>query len=124
MENTPRPWWAPDAQSFALVAILVIAAGALFTRMYHPSNVDDKILDMMITITFSTCLVTVFQYLFGSSRGSAAKDEMQSRIVEKAAGTGPGGPIVPTNGVHAVAPVVTTTVLDTQSVTQSGPPTK
>jgi len=50
----------------------------------------------MITILFSTCLVTVYNYTFGSSRPSA-KDEAQTRIVEKLAA-------VP--ALETVAPVV------------------
>jgi hypothetical protein len=54
--------------------------------MFSTSTVDDKMLDTMITILFSTCLVTVYNYSFGSSRGSQAKDDTQNKIVEKLTG--------------------------------------
>lgn len=74
--QTPqRPFWIPDMQSIAACAIILICAAALFVRMFHPSGIEDKMLDTMITILFSTCLVGVFQYLFGSSRGSDKKDD-------------------------------------------------
>lgn len=78
-----KPWWAPDAQGFLAFAIVVICAVALFIRMMAPSVVDDKMLETMLTILFSTCLVTVYNYSFGSSRGSTAKDDMQNKIVDK-----------------------------------------
>lgn len=78
-----RPWWAPDAQGFLAASIVMMTYTALMIRMFHSSVQEDKMLDTMITILFSTCLVTVFNYSFGSSRGSAAKDESQTKMVEK-----------------------------------------
>lgn len=63
--------------------ILLVTSIALFVRMLSTNTVDDKMLDTMITIMFSTCLVTVYNYTFGSSRGSAAKDDTTNKIVEK-----------------------------------------
>lgn len=83
MDRTERPWWAPDAQGFLAAAIVVICGTALFVRMFRTSTVDDKMLDTMITIFFSTCLVTVYQFSFGSSRGSQTKDEKQDKILDK-----------------------------------------
>lgn len=94
MEPKPRPWWAPDAQGFLAMAIVLICGTALFVRMFHPSGTEDKMLDTMITILFSTCLVTVYQFSFGSSRGSAIKDEAQSRVVQQLAAVVP-PPIAP-----------------------------
>lgn len=76
-----KPFWWPDTQAFLAGAIVLICGVALFVRMFHPTNTDDKMLDTMITILFSTCLVSVFGYSFGSSRGSAAKDETISNVV-------------------------------------------
>ncbi len=73
MDN--KPWWAPDAQGFLAAAIVGLCGLALLIRMFKTSTVDDKMLDTMITILFSTCLVTVYNYSFGSSRGSSVKDE-------------------------------------------------
>lgn len=81
MDRQTRPFWWPDAQGFAIGAIIIICAAALFIRMFHQSNVEDKMLDTMITIVFTTCLAAVFQYLFGSSRGSNSKDETIKSIV-------------------------------------------
>lgn len=82
-DRSSRPWWAPDAQGMLAGGILLIAAVSLFVRMLHTSATEDKMLDTMITILFSTCLVTVYQYTFGSSRGSSQKDDTQNKLVEK-----------------------------------------
>ena len=108
-----KPWWAPDAQGFLAGAIVMVCGTALFARMASTSNVDDKMLDTMITILFSTCLVTVYNYTFGSSRGSAAKDDTTNKIVEKLTSTAPpsGGPVAPvpapavTDAASAPAPI-------------------
>ncbi len=83
MDNSERPWWAPDAQGFLAAAIVIMTFTSLIIRMFHSSTMEDKMLDTMITILFSTCLVTVYNYSFGSSRGSAAKDDTQNKMVEK-----------------------------------------
>lgn len=75
-----RPWWAPDAQGFTIASIIFIVAVSLFYRMTHPSELNDKLLDMMLTVLFSTALVGVINYLFGSSRGSSSKDETINKI--------------------------------------------
>lgn len=85
MQQQVRPWWAPDAQGFVIASIIAIVAVALFWRMTHASEVNDKLLDMMLTILFGTALVGIINYLFGSSRGSAAKDEVQSKMIDKLA---------------------------------------
>lgn len=80
-----KPWWVPriDTAAFLAIAIVIICAIALFYRMSRPSVIDDKMLETMLTILFSTCLVSVYNYSYGSSRGSAAKDEVQNKMVEK-----------------------------------------
>lgn len=78
-----RPWWAPDAQGFVVCAILALAGVSLFYRMTHPTDVSDKQLETMLTILYGTALVSIINFLFGSSRGSQNKDESQSKIVEK-----------------------------------------
>lgn len=82
-EKPSRPWWAPDAKGALAFAIVAICSVTVMIRMFHPSQQDDKVLDMMITILFSTCLVTIINFNFGSSSGSQAKDESQTKMVEK-----------------------------------------
>lgn len=104
-----KPYWMPDAQGFLAGAIVFITGAALFIRMFHASATEDKMLDTMITIMFSTCLVTVYQYTFGSSRGSSAKDETLNKIA-----------MMPS----VVTPVPTTTTVEPgKTVTETNPVT-
>lgn len=89
MNENNKPYWMPDAQGFLAASIVFICGIALFVRMFAPSNTEDKMLDTMITILFSTCLVTVYQYTFGSSRGSQNKDETINKIASTATDTTP-----------------------------------
>ena len=73
--SSDRPYWMPDAQGFVAGSVIILAAVALIYRMGHPSTVDDKILDMMITILYGTALVAIVNFLFGSSRSSQSKDD-------------------------------------------------
>jgi hypothetical protein len=90
-----KPYWWPDAQGFTIGAIILIAAISLFWRMGHPTQVEDKILDMMITILYGTALVAIINYLFGSSRGSAAKDETINKMALETPPTPPAGTEAP-----------------------------
>lgn len=93
--NAPeRPYWMPDAQGFVAGAVIVLAAVALIYRMSHPSTVDDKILDMMITILYGTALVAIVNFLFGSSRSSQAKDDTLATLATAPIATA-GAPVIP-----------------------------
>lgn len=81
--TTERPWWAPDAQGAVIAAVTVYVGVALFWRMTHPSDVNDKLLDMMLTILFGTAFVGIINFLVGSSRSSQAKDDSRDKVVEK-----------------------------------------
>lgn len=80
MDSEKKPFWWPDAQGFTIGAIIMICAVCVFYRMTNPSMTDDKVLDMMLTILFGTALVGIINYLFGSSRSSAAKDDTLNKI--------------------------------------------
>jgi len=105
-EREVKPWWAPDAQGFVIGAVIIYVGVALFYRMTHPAEINDKLLDMMLTILFGTAFVAIINYLVGSSRSSQAKDETQNKVIEKLTSTappGPTGPVAPLPG-----PVVVT----------------
>jgi hypothetical protein len=75
-----KPWWAPDARACVAAAVIFMAAVVLFYRMTHASMVDDKVLDMMLTILFGTAFVAIINFLFGSSRSSADKDDTLNKV--------------------------------------------
>lgn len=93
-----RPFWYPDAQGFLMFAMVFICGVSLFYRMTNASEVNDKILDMMITIAFSTCLVLIYNFAFGSSSSGAKLADTQNRITEKLTSVAPAGapgPVAP-----------------------------
>lgn len=89
-----KPWWAPDAQGFVIAAVVVYVGLALSYRMQHPAEVNDKLLDMMLTILYGTAFVAIINFLVGSSRGSQAKDEAIAKIATTP--VAPVAPITPT----------------------------
>lgn len=93
--QTERPFWWPDSRGFLLASMVIICGVSMFYRMTHPSEVNDKILDMMITIAFSTCLVLVYNWSFGSSSDTGKQQDTQNKIVEKLTSAPPGGPVAP-----------------------------
>lgn len=112
-KNPPadKPWYAPDARGFVAAAVIVMAAVVLFYRMTHASTVDDKVLDMMLTILFGTAFVAIINFLFGSSRSSADKDDTLNKVALM-----PPAPALP------AAPVsTTTTTTDDSTVTKTEP---
>jgi hypothetical protein len=94
------PFWWPDSAGFMIAAMLAICAFTVIYRMRYPSEVNDKILDMMITILFSTCLVLIYNYRFGSSSGKESQDKALSKIAME-----PVAPIAPVAVVAPIAPI-------------------
>ena len=106
MDDKNKPYWMPDAQTFLAVSIVVMTFTALIIRMFHTTP-EDKMLDTMITILFSTCLVTVYNYAFGSSSGSRSKDDAITKIaMTPVAPIAPVAPVAPIAPIAPVAPIV------------------
>lgn len=91
MEPTNRPWWAPNIKGFLAIYALTLCGFILTLRMlmpllYHDGKVpDDKILDIMTGVLFTTCLAGAFQYFFGSSARATTQELTQAKLVEKVA---------------------------------------
>lgn len=105
-----RPFWYPDAQGFVMGAVILYVGVALAYRMTHPVEVNDKLLDMMLTILYGTAFVGICNYVFGSSRGSDSKTDTQNKIVEKLTSTQPvgmPGPVAPVAAPPSAAPTWT-----------------
>lgn len=92
--SSSRPFWMPDAQGFVAGSVILMAAVALFYRMGHPSTVDDKILDMMLTILYGTAFVAIVNFLFGSSRSSQNKDDTLATLATAPSIASPPPPVV------------------------------
>lgn len=94
-KDQERPFWMPDMPGFVAGAVILMAAGALAYRMTHPSPVDDKVLDMMLTMLYGTAFVAIINFLFGSSRSSQNKDDTLAAIAAQPTVVAP-PPVPPT----------------------------
>lgn len=77
-----RPWWAPGIKGLIAICTICGAFGLTIIRMFHPNTSDDKILDMMIVVLFSTCVAMVYSYYFGNSQRATQQDAQQAKVVE------------------------------------------
>lgn len=103
MNTQQKPWWAPDLQTVVALAIIAITSGSLFYRMTHPSAVEDKQLDTMLTIMFSTALVAIINFLYGSSHSEQTKDQAKSDAIIAQIGPQP-APAAPPAALPPAAP--------------------
>ena len=89
-EPHDRPWWAPNIKGFLGIYILTVCFIIIIMRMVMPlfyfenKIPDDKILDIMTGVLFTTCLAGVFAYFYGSSARTATQEAAQAQIVTKA----------------------------------------
>ncbi len=85
-----RPWWAPNIKGLLGLYILTICFIIIIMRMVMPlfyienKIPDDKILDIMTGVLFTTCLAGVFAYFYGSSARTATQEAAQAQLVTKA----------------------------------------
>lgn len=93
--KTQKPWYAFDAQTFTVVSVILMTGIALFYRMTHPTELNDKLLDMMLTLLFGTAFVGIVNFQIGSSRGAQSQDEAKNEIVAKLTSAPPAGPVAP-----------------------------
>lgn len=93
-----KPFWVPDTQGFLAIAIIAVIAALAFILVGSSIKFDDKVAGAFMTLlgVLTACLKDVYSFFFGSSSGSAKKDETQGRIVEKLTSSAPPtGPVAP-----------------------------
>jgi hypothetical protein len=79
-----KPFWWPDPQSFIAIA-LVLAMIALVFVLAFRSNLPDSDMFKMVVGGFVTVgFANIVQFYFGSSKGSAAKDDTINKIATDA----------------------------------------
>ncbi len=81
MFKETRPFWWPEPQ--ALIAIMLIMAmiALAFVLIWRGKDVPDSdMLKMLVGGFMTTGFATIINFYFGSSRGSATKDETISKI--------------------------------------------
>jgi hypothetical protein len=93
MEKSQRPMWLPDTKGFLATGIIIVVSFLAFMLLFKSTAMDDKVAGAFMTIlgVLISCMKDVYSYFFGSSSGSASKDEVISHIA-----TGTPTPIAPT----------------------------
>jgi hypothetical protein len=73
-----RPYWLPDTQGFLALAIIMVVAVLAFLLLQTEIKFDDKVAGAFMTVlgVLTACLKDVYQFFFGSSRGSEKKDDV------------------------------------------------
>lgn len=80
-----RPIWLPDTQGFLAIAIILIISLIVMLLLVRPPQIDERTSGVLMTIVgvLIACLKDVYSYYFGSSRGSAQKDEVLNKLASK-----------------------------------------
>ena len=81
-------WWKTSKGFLAVYALsggFVLIVIRMFLPLLHPGGAlpDDRILDIMTTVLFTTCIGSAFMYFYGSSSGKAAQETAAARVVDK-----------------------------------------
>lgn len=81
-----KPWFWPDTQGFLAITIVALIGSIVYILLLHPVKIDDKIQGMLMAVigVLVACLKDVYSFFFGSSKGSAAKDDTISKMSESA----------------------------------------
>lgn len=82
------PWWKTP-KGFLAVYALTGGFVTIIIRMFLPllysvgTVPDDRILDIMTTVLFTTCIGSAFMYFYGSSSGKSAQEMAQAELTKK-----------------------------------------
>lgn len=75
-----RPSWLPEVRDFIGVIVIGAMVGMLFILLLRPVSVPDNQMTNILIGGFMTATTAVIQFYFGSSKGSAAKDDTINAI--------------------------------------------
>lgn len=77
-----KPFWWPDTQGFLAVAIILLISVIVLILLLHPPQMDDGTRGVLMTVigVLIASLKDVYAFFFGSSKGSAAKDDTIAAI--------------------------------------------
>lgn len=83
--NSGRPFWFPDIKGFLALAIIAVIAALAFLLIMRPVKIDQQMAGAFMTLlgVLTACLKDVYQYFFGSSSGSAKKDDAVLAAIPK-----------------------------------------
>lgn len=82
------PWWKTPKGFLAVYALtggFITIIIRMFLPLLYPVGTvpDDRILDIMTTVLFTTCIGSAFMYFYGSSSGKSAQETAQAKLTEK-----------------------------------------
>ncbi len=77
-----NPYWMPDTQGFLAIAIIGAVSILAFLLLLSTVHFDDKVAGAFMTLlgVLAACLKDVYGFFFGSSAGSAKKDEVMAKM--------------------------------------------
>jgi hypothetical protein len=81
-DDVPANRWLPDTQS-ALALIAAVGFMALTFFLAISGKTDSDAFKIMVGALISVSLTQVYQWYFGSSKGSTAKDDQRDKTMTK-----------------------------------------
>ena len=105
-----RPFWLLETRDFIAILLILAMIGLMFALVLRPTNIPDTpVANMLIGGFMTVGFSAVIQFYFGSSKGSAAKDDTINSIatgqVPTVAPVAPTAPVTPPRPV-ASAPTI------------------
>jgi hypothetical protein len=106
MGQPSRPFWLLETRDFIAIILICAMVGLMFALVLRPITVPDTPVTNMLIGGFMTVgFSAVIQFYFGSSKGSAAKDDTINTIAVGAAADAV-APVVPTATAPRPAAIV------------------
>lgn len=75
-----RPVWMPETRDFIALMLVGALIGLLFTMVLRPVSIPDNAVTNLLIGGFMTVVTGIAQFYFGSSKGSASKDDTINAI--------------------------------------------
>lgn len=82
-----RPSWLLETRDFIAIILVSAMVGLLFALVLRPTTIPDTpIVNIVVGGFMTTGFAAIIQFYFGSSKGSAAKDDTINAIAAGQAG--------------------------------------
>jgi predicted lipid-binding transport protein (Tim44 family) len=118
MMDSTRPTWT-NTQQIIAYALVFSFIGVIFVWMLMPPKVVDQAALTVVNMLLGALVAkftTIIDFFFGSSQGSKAKDESQSRTIENLTASGA------TNSNIAAAAVAAAEIAAPPAAAEAAPP--
>lgn len=74
-----KPFWWPDPQSFIAIVLVLSMIALVFVLAFHGAP-DSDMFKLVVGAFVTVGFASIVQFYFGSSKGSAAKDDTINKI--------------------------------------------